>query len=219
MGSIESGEKGTLFKALTQMVLRLSNEFHRIPPDRKEVLMELARFVEEKVRAHQVADLNFICTHNSRRSHMAQVWAQAAAHYYRVPGITCFSGGTEATALNARAADTMKKVGFRVDRISEGQNPIYDIKFSNDRPGIRVFSKKYDHPSNPSRDFAAIMTCSHADANCPVVSGAAKRIAITYEDPKDYDGTPQEEDKYMDRTLEIGREMLFVFSQIGGQWM
>ena len=145
---------------------------------------------------------------------MAQLWAQAAAHYYKVPGIYCFSGGTEATAFNPRAVDTMKKVGFQVERISEGKNPIYNVEFSIDRPGLKVFSKKYDDHSNPSKDFAAIMTCSHADEKCPIVPGAAKRIVITYEDPKDFDRTPREEEKYLERALEIGREMLFAFSQL-----
>ena len=145
---------------------------------------------------------------------MAQLWAQAAAYYYGVSGVECFSGGTEATAFNPRAVDTMRKVGFEIQSISDGQNPFYEARFSSEAPLFKIFSKKYDDPFNPSRDFAAIMTCSHADENCPIVFGASKRIAITYNDPKDFDGTPQEAQKYMERALEIGREMLFVFSQI-----
>ena len=214
MASVESGKEGNLIKPLADTVRRLSNKFDLIPHDRKNLLRELTQFVETKISKHAIINLNFICTHNSRRSHMAQLWAQAAACYYRVPGIATYSGGTEATAFNPRAVDTMIKVGFLIKKTSEGQNPFYDATFSSESPPLRIFSKRYDDPFNPSKDFAAIMTCSHANENCPIVFGAAKRIAITYEDPKDFDGTSREEEQYMERALQIGREMLFAFSEV-----
>jgi arsenate reductase len=54
------------------------------------------------------------------------------------------------------------------------------------------------------------MTCSQADG--PFCS--QKRIPITYEDPKAFDNTPQQAEKYQERSLQIATEMLYVFSQI-----
>lgn len=145
---------------------------------------------------------------------MAQLWARAASHYYGLPGIGCFSGGTEATAFNPRAVKAMEDVGFKIEKKSTADNPVYEVHFSKDAEPLEVFSKKYNAPGNPINDFAAIMTCSHADENCPVIIGAAKRIAITYDDPKDSDGTAQEETVYQERALQIGREILYAFSQV-----
>jgi arsenate reductase len=44
------------------------------------------------------------------------------------------------------------------------------------------------------------------------IAGAEKRIPITYEDP--FDNTPQQAEKYQERSLQIATEMLYVFSQI-----
>jgi arsenate reductase len=159
--------------------------------------------------------LNFICTHNSRRSHISQIWAQTAAHVYGIKNVGTYSGGTEATAFNPRAVTAMKQAGFEINtKQNDGQNPVYEVKFSNDAAPLTIFSKKYDDPFNPNKDFAAIMTCSHADENCPVVTGATTRIALTYNDPKDFDGTPLEATKYAERVREIGREILYAFSNV-----
>jgi arsenate reductase len=158
--------------------------------------------------------LNFICTHNSRRSHIAQLWGQAAASYYGVKDVFCFSGGTEATAFNPRAVKAMQSVGFDIQKIKEGENPVYEVRFSTNEFPVVAFSKKYDDPFNHNQNFAAVMTCSHADENCPLVLGATTRIAITYDDPKDFDGTALEEATYSERANQIGREILFTFSKV-----
>lgn len=44
--------------------------------DRKELLKPLIDYIQSKVTQQKEIRLNFICTHNSRRSHLAQVWAQ-----------------------------------------------------------------------------------------------------------------------------------------------
>jgi arsenate reductase len=193
---------------------RLVQEFNIIPAARKILLTELTQFIQKQLNAGQSVYLNFICTHNSRRSHIAQLWAQAAAHYYKVPLVVCFSGGTEATAFNPRAVKAMRDVGFSIDVLKPGENPVYAVRVANDTEPINVFSKKYDDPLNPTKNFAAIMTCSHADENCPLVLGAVARIALTYNDPKDFDDTPQEEAIYAERVREIGREILYAFSQV-----
>lgn len=195
-------------------VKQLAKEFDQILPERKATLKQLTKFVEDKIKSGQKAYLNFICTHNSRRSHLSQIWAQAAAHYFNVPGVVCFSGGTEATAFNPRAVKAMQDAGFSISIFAHGENPVYEVKFSEKAPAIRAFSKKYDDPFNHSKDFAAVMTCSHADENCPFIPGASTRIALTYDDPKDFDNTPQEVAKYKERVHQIGRDILYAFSQV-----
>ena len=66
--------------------------------DRKTLLDDLTDYVITQTAAGSPVRLIFICTHNSRRSHMAQLWAQTAAAYHGVAAIETFSGGTEATA-------------------------------------------------------------------------------------------------------------------------
>ena len=156
----------------------------------------------------------FICTHNSRRSHIAQIWAQAAAAYYGIENFVSYSGGTEATAFNPRAVKAMREAGFNIEATSGGTNPHYEVRFSNEAHALIAFSKKFDSEDNPQKDFAAVMTCSHADENCPVVSGMEKRISLPYDDPKDFDDTPQEGLKYAERVREIGTEILYAFSQV-----
>jgi arsenate reductase (thioredoxin) len=204
----------SLLPALQKTTEKLVCEFDQIPENRRAILRELTYFVDEKIKANETVLLNFICTHNSRRSHIAQIWSQTAAHYYGVKNVQCFSGGTEATAFNPRAVNAIGAAGFEITATTEGQNPVYHVKYSNEMPPLIIFSKKYDDAYNPKRDFAAVMTCSHADENCPLVSGATKRIALTYNDPKDFDGTPQESEKYRERVQEIGREILFAFSRL-----
>lgn len=203
-----------LLPAIDSIVRRLGSEFDRIPNERKEILKQLTGFVQNKVKDGKKVYLNFICTHNSRRSHLAQLWAQAAAYYYGIPGVECFSGGTEATAFNPRAVTALQKAGFQITISKDGENPVYEVRYSQNAPAVIAFSKKYDDPFNHNKDFAAIMTCSHADENCPLVLGASARIALTYDDPKEFDGTPIEAAKYSERVNEIGREILFAFAQV-----
>jgi arsenate reductase len=203
-----------MLSTLQPTIDQLTKEFDQIAAHRKETLRELTQFIKSKVNAGQPAYLNFICTHNSRRSHVSQLWAQAAAHHYHVPKVVCFSGGTEATAFNPRAVKAMQEAGFSIKMTKDGNNPIYEVRFADDVEPIIAFSKTYDDPFNYNKDFAAIMTCSHADENCPLIQGASKRIALNYDDPKEFDGTPLEAAKYSERVHEIGREILFAFSQV-----
>jgi arsenate reductase len=203
-----------ILSTLKPTVEKLISEFNQIPDARKAVIRHLTNYVADKSRSDQKILLNFICTHNSRRSHISQVWAQTAAYYYGVKNVETFSGGTEATAFNPRAVTAMKQAGFEISTVKEGRNPVYTVKFSDEAPALTVFSKKYDDDFNPKKEFAAIMTCSHADENCPVIFGASRRIALTYNDPKDFDGTPQEAAMYTERVHEIGRELLYAFSKV-----
>lgn len=199
---------------LTKTIERLREESNQIPATRQTLLKEFAEYVSSKLKVDGTLALNFICTHNSRRSHISQLWAQAAAHYFGVRGITCLSGGTEATAFNERAVAAMQRVGFSIEQKQGGANPRYEVRFADGAPAVNAFSKKYDDPHNTTAPFVAVMTCSHADENCPVVIGALKRFSLTYDDPKEFDGTAQESEKYTERVAQIGRELLFAFSLV-----
>ena len=197
---------------LSSFVEDLISEADIIPAARKEKLQQLASYIEAKRTAERIA-LNFICTHNSRRSHLAQIWAAVAAYYYGVSKVKTFSGGTEATAFNPRAVAAMNRAGFRIAG-GEGDNPIYSVSFADDAESLVCFSKVYDHPRNPRSKFAAIMTCSDADENCPFIPGVELRLALTYEDPKAADGTPEEAARYDERVRQIGREIFYAFSLV-----
>jgi arsenate reductase len=186
----------------------------KISEERRIVLQPLVDFIQEKSINNLPVNINFICTHNSRRSHLSQVWAQVLANHFQIPNVVCYSGGTEETALFPKVAETLINQGFEVIKISRESNPIYAIKFDENSSPIIGFSKKYDHPFNPTSAFAAVMTCSQADDGCPFIAGAEKRIPITFEDPKISDNTPQQSEIYAERSLEIASEMFFVFSQI-----
>jgi protein-tyrosine-phosphatase len=205
-----------LYPKLASFVSERTGEFDRVPVDRREKLLELSRFVGERTRSGKPADLTFICTHNSRRSHLSQLWAQTAAYYFGIDGVATYSGGTEATAFNPRAVAAIERAGFVVEKVDEKDNPIYTVRYADQAAAMECFSKVYDQEPNPKEGFAAIMTCSAADEACPIVSGAAERIAIPFDDPKAFDGTDQEAEKYDERCLQIAREMLFAFSQVEG---
>ena len=185
-----------------------------ITEERTDILKPLVDFIKSKISKSQPIRINFICTHNSRRSHLSQVWAQVMAYYFNIENVSCYSGGTETTALFPMVAETLKDSGFKIKTISKGENPIYSIKYAENESAIIGFSKKYDDDFNPQSAFVAIMTCSQADGGCPFIAGAETRIPITFEDPKVFDNTPQQEEKYKERSLQIASEMYYVFSQI-----
>ena len=182
-----------------------------VSEERKTVLKPLADYIQNKVNANEEIRLNFICTHNSRRSHLSQIWAQTMANFFGVKNVFCYSGGTEATAMFPKVAETLQNQGFEILKLSETENPVYAIKFDKNEHSVICFSKKYDHDFNPKSHFAAILTCDSADENCPIVFGAEARIPIKYEDPKKSDGTPEMDETYFNRSLEIATEMKFIF--------
>jgi arsenate reductase len=204
--------KTQIFPAIEKEILSLHPE--TITPERRLVLQPLIDFIQEKVSNATEVRLNFICTHNSRRSHLSQVWAQAAAAYFNIDSVFCYSGGTEATALFPMAAATLQRSGFTITKLSEGNNPVYAIKYTDNEHPIIGFSKTYDNSFNPQAQFAAILTCSQADGGCPFIAGAEKRIPITFEDPKAFDNSPEQAEKYHERSLQIATELFYVFSQI-----
>jgi len=204
--------KTILFPEIEKVIGTL--DFETITAERKIILQPLLDFIQDKATNRQEIRLILICTHNSRRSHLSQVWAQTAAAHFNIKNVFCYSGGTEATALFPMVAKTLEQSGFKIKTIAAGNNPIYDIKYGENQHPIIGFSKTYDDDFNPQSEFAAILTCSQADGGCPFIAGAEKRISITFEDPKAFDNTPQQAEKYQERSLQIATEMFYVFSQI-----
>lgn len=181
---------------------------------RKEILYPFIDYLQKKIDKNELIRINYICTHNSRRSHLGQIWMQTLAKYFNINSITTYSGGTEATSIALPIIQTLEHQGFEIKKLSEGQNPIYAIKFDSTCHPIIGFSKKYDNKFNPNSSFAAIMTCSEADGGCPFVAGSEIRIPITYEDPKISDNTDKQSEVYLTRSNQIASEIYYVLSKL-----
>ena len=177
---------------------------------RKDLLKPLRDYVVLKSKQKVEANLTFICTHNSRRSQLAQVWAKIISDYYGFT-VNSFSGGTEVTNCNSRTIASFERMGFKVKNPG-GENPHYELTYHEKRRPITVFSKTFDDASNPKNNFAAVITCTNADENCPIISGAEKRISLPFEDPKIYDNSNQESEKYDERSKQIASEMKYIFN-------
>lgn len=188
--------------------------FDTIPAERKAVLEKISAYVQSSLDKSKNPELIYICTHNSRRSHYGQVWAKVAATYYGFNNVFTYSGGTEATAFNPNAINALRSIGFKIDPDAESSNPYYTVKFDEEETEIVCFSKKYDHVSNPKFDFCAVMTCTEADGACPVIAGAEVRVSTPYIDPKKSDGTPEQNETYVERSKQIATECLYVFSKV-----
>lgn len=199
-----------LFPAIETYLSALPG-FDAIRAERKILLEPFAAYLREKQAAGQPVRLIFICTHNSRRSHFGQIWAQIAAYHYGLAPVDCYSGGTETTACNPRAVAALERAGLEAVAITAADNPVYLLRYAWGVNPAAAFSKVYDQAPNPRKGFAAVMTCSQAEENCPFVPGAEKRFSITYDDPKAADDTPGEDAVYDDRCRQIAGEMLYAF--------
>ncbi len=202
-----------LYPKISERCEGLSNNFDEIPQERKNLLEKLSAHLSQKLRDGKELHINYICTHNSRRSHLGQVWAAVAAAYYGIEKVYTYSGGTTATACHFNTINALKNAGFDIEKTSEGDNPVYHIGYG-ENAFATCFSKTFDHEINPSVNFVAVMTCSDAEQNCPFVPGCDLRIGTTYFDPKAYDQTSLVEEKYTERSNQIGKECLYVFSKI-----
>lgn len=202
--------KNSFYPAVEETISSLP--ISEIPADRMTVIQLTVDYILGKIKSKEEIRLNFICTHNSRRSQFSQVWAQTAADYFGIEAF-CYSGGVEVTAFNERAVAAIRRDGFKVVQKGE-ENPVYFVFHGEESEPIVTFSKVYDDPINPNSRFAAVMTCDHADENCPFIPGAEKRIPLRFEDPKAFDGTDLEEKMYAERSHQIAAEMFFIFRKV-----
>ena len=213
-GAAERARPSSLSPALHASVLAAMGEVAQIPEERRVLLERIAAHVVERRAGGKPARLLFICTHNSRRSHMGQLWAAASAAYFGIDGVETFSGGTEATAFNPRAVAALQRAGFEIEAPEQGDNPRYMVALGEGLTSQEAFSKRYMDPPNPTEGFVAVMTCSDADQACPLVAGSDLRVALPYVDPKVSDGTPEEAATYDERSRQIAREMAYLFSKV-----
>jgi arsenate reductase (thioredoxin) len=202
-----------MFQSIKERCDALVNNFKEISTERKQLLEKIAGYIKTKQANKEAINLVYVCTHNSRRSHLGQVWAAVAAAYYNIENVQTFSGGTEATAFNPNAIKAITSAGFTVKKTTETNNPVYEVYFS-EKEFTTCFSKVYNHEINPVQNFAAIMTCSDAEDNCPFIPGCDLRIGTTYNDPKAFDHTVLQNEKYTERSNQIAMECLYVFSKV-----
>lgn len=205
-----------LLPHLIDFVKPLLSTTDRLADHRRFSAEKLVQYIQDRKETGQPVDLVFICTHNSRRSIFGQVWAAVAAHHFGIDGVSTWSGGTEVTAFNPNARAALLRAGFEIES-PDGDgvtNPVQFVRFAEAVPPLKCFSKKYSDASNPSSGFAAVMTCTDAEKNCPLVPGADLRVAMPYEDPRLADGTMQQEAAYDDCCKVIAQEMLWIFSRI-----
>lgn len=203
-----------MYAGLSRYIEEFKAGIEAISEARKQQLKKIALYIQTREQSGEPANLTFICTHNSRRSHMGQIWAATAASYYGISeNIYTFSGGTEATAFHPRAVAAIESAGFKV-RNPGGNNPHYEVTFADDGRKMECFSKRYDDEFNPRENFVAVMTCSEAEKNCPFIPGAALRVAIPYQDPKLADGTDAAAAQYDERCKQIATEMFYMMSQV-----
>lgn len=198
----------TVYPELAQRIDRWASDSDGFASPRREALQRLRSELEAR---NFTAELVFICTHNSRRSHLAEAWATASAAHFGRTGIACFSGGTEVTALHRQIVASLEQSGFTASEPPDGSNRSVALHFGEHCAEMMSFSKRFDALELPQREFIAVMTCSEADSGCPVVAGASARISLPYSDPKQSDGTPMMQKTYLERCEEIGREMAIVF--------
>lgn len=185
-----------------------------IDENRKQLLKSIAVYIAEQVTANKKVNLNYICTHNSRRSQLAQVWSSYATNYYKFSDINSFSGGTAAKAFYRNTVKTLQEVGFTFQIIEfSHQNPVYAINYKNGINPIVGFSKLYDDEYN-KKPFIAITTCSNAAENCPFITDAIERFHLPFNDPKTFDNTLYQSEKYLEINQQIAGEIHFIFKNI-----
>tara|TARA_R100001143_G_scaffold52481_2_gene47669 strand:- start:31496 stop:32110 length:615 start_codon:yes stop_codon:yes gene_type:complete len=199
---------------ISKWLQSVEKEYHKNPADRhSETINKLAKWIYKSQLDWNIVNLIFICTHNSRRSQFAQVMSQVVQAWLNVRYVQSFSGGTEVTACNPRTIDALKRIGLSVSVTGEN-NPIYTITDDQLDVSVDLWSKLYDDEENPNKQFAAIMTCDHADENCPYIPGAEIRIPLTYIDPKYADDTDEEASAYDLTCKTITTDMIRLFRAV-----
>ena len=201
-----------LLESLQAYINRLARA--TLPRGRTEILNNACKQITRQLANGSTAKLTFICTHNSRRSHLAQVWAQAAAHHYLLPNVHSFSGGTETTACNTRTVNAMRRAGHSIAPLSHGDNPKYQVQYAHDAQALTCYSKRFNTPENPAANFIAMMCCADVSEQCPIVPGAVSSVLLHYHDPQVADDTPQEAERYDQCCLQIAEEMFYLMAQV-----
>ncbi len=175
------------------------------------VLNEIVNYIYKKTSENKIPKLNFICTHNSRRSQFCQFWATFFSNYYHIK-CEVYSGGTVETEVYKSVINNISDYGFNIS-LKKCKNPVYSINFKNQNLG-NYFSKFYNNFENPKNEFAAIMTCTDVENNCPLVEGSEIKFSLPYKDPKKHDMSKNEKNEYKKTSEKIASEMNYLFKTI-----
>jgi arsenate reductase (thioredoxin) len=207
-------ERAALSPAVAQYLDARAKESDQISELRRQDLERLAQYIRTQRSAGQTPRLLFVCTHNSRRSHLAQVWARVTGGYLGIE-VETHSAGTEATAFHKNAVAALERAGLTSAKAFGDLpgGPRYSLTYGAGLSVRDMYSKTIAQ-ADVKAPFAAVMVCSDADKKCPFVPGANARVAIAYDDPKAADGTPDEAKAYDERCAQIAREMLYVMQRV-----
>ena len=99
----------------------------------------------------------FLCTGNSCRSQMAEGWARAL----KGDVIEAYSAGIEKHGMNPHALKVMAEAGV-------------DISKQYSKTTAEIGPVPFD---------CVVTVCGHANENCPIFPGKAKKVHAGFEDP------------------------------------
>jgi len=204
-------------KIITKLFFENAKKDLNISNERLELLSNIAKKISNELEDRDKVNLNFICTHNSRRSQLCQTWSFYASEHFKLGNILAFSGGTETTAFHRNTVKTLQKVGFEFNIIDfSHQNPKYLISFKETKKNVLGFSKKFDNDNN-HYPYIAITNCEQADKNCHFIPDALARFHLPYIDLKGIDNTPLQKEKYLELNQLVAAEIFIIFEKITNQ--
>ena len=217
----------TLFPGIAMHLERLAVTLEGMEEPYRSAGRTLADWIATHYRAKQILPLVVVCTGNSRRSMLGAMMGNVSAAYHGLSEVRYFSGGTAPSAFNTRTITALQAIGFEIEPIGEeaprGEpelpNPKYRVRWGTVGaecsllPEAVEFSKVFSDPDNPQSGFAALMVCDEADAGCPFVPGAAFRLSMPFPDPKAFDGTAREQERYAATRDALGRLMMAVLGE------
>ena len=187
-----------------------------ISEERIDLLMEIALTICNELQLHKTVNLNFICIHNSRRSQLAQIWANYATTFFNLNNIHCFSGGTIVTSFYRNTVKTLQEVGFNFKILKfSHNNPYYSISYNECPQPIIAFSKLYNSDCI-NTPFIALTTCASANTKCPHISDAIEQFYLPFTDPKNSDNSKLQAEKYLEVNKQIAGEMHYIFRLVKG---
>tara|TARA_Y100001949_G_C15986510_1_gene330879 strand:+ start:2001 stop:2567 length:567 start_codon:yes stop_codon:yes gene_type:complete len=167
---------------------------------RKKRLDNIASVINENL--NKTRSIVFLCTHNSRRSQICEVWGKVFAEIYRKK-ININSAGAFKTVVHSQVYESIVKCGLVVDNKKE-------IFF--DKKKFKLNSKTID--SLTMKNFIAVMTCSNAEKSCPNDPRSIRNIKMFFNDPRIYDETDKMSREYLNTTIYIAEELNYIFKNI-----
>lgn len=204
-------EPGRLYPILLNYAKNLYPEYRKIPEIRRRTIESIADYIYGAIQIDRKSVILIIGTNNSTRSILAEAWCRAAAQYYNVKNIEIYSGGTEVTHVSPYAMKVLENAGFIIYKITDDENPRYEVKYSYNLDPVSLYSKKYNDKEMPAGSYGAIFVCPNADQNIPYLNAMNFRASLHYFDPGAYDHTPEQMKKYLQRSHEISVEMFYLF--------